>query len=102
MDELKKAEIRFCEAAGTDDFQEILAAAAEYRDAFDEKWRNMSLGQRRRSRMPDEAARLLRWAISLVRMTRSAVAERRRGSSAAGRYLVTGRDKPFRTWGSAG
>jgi len=102
MDALETSERRFRDAVLKKNFDEVTAAAYEYRHAFDRVWRNMPPAMRRQSALPMEADRLMRWAIALMKASRASLAARRRASAAVSHYLGTGRIRRSRTWGSAG
>jgi hypothetical protein len=100
MRTLKECEHVLREAVICGYFDDIRLAGEEYRRAFDREWCAMMLADR--PRMALEGLQLMRWAIQQVKVLRGALAERRRATGAAGRYLATGRNRQMRTWGSAG
>lgn len=102
METLRTSERNLRAAVLEENFEQITAAAREFRDAFDREWRAMPAGLRRRSALPRDADRLMRWAMARVSASRASLAEQRRLSGAASHYLATGRARRERTWGTAG
>lgn len=102
METLRTSERSLREAVLAEDFDQVTAAAREFRNAFDREWGAMPAGLRRRSALPREADRLMRWALERVSAAKASLAGQRRLSGAAGYYLATGRAKRAHTWGTAG
>ena len=102
MQMLARAEERLRAAVESEEYDVVLAAAGEYRRAFDMLWAQMGEAERHGSELPERSSILMSWALSMLTLFRTALFARRRSLKAAGRYLRSGHEPQSRTWGVAG
>lgn len=102
MQTMQLAEQRLRTAVESEEYDVVLTAAGEYREAFDATWARMSQAERLKSELPEHASILMSWGLSMLTLFRTALFARRRSLKAAGRYLQSGHALQGSTWGAAG
>jgi hypothetical protein len=102
MRTLQECDERLRATVQAEDFEGSRLAIAEYRQAFDLAWSNMSDAERRGSEMSERASVLMSWALCMFTLFRTGLYARRRSVKAAGRYVQSRRSSLGHTWGVAG
>jgi hypothetical protein len=101
MLELQEIEHRLRAALEMENLHEAANLVVRYRGCFDQVWANLPHDERESSVLPQEAARLMTWALSVAGATRASCSAQRRTASTVQPYQRRSLRRT-RTWHVAG